>query len=1058
MKILRWMADNILFVFTLFLLVFIPLYPKLPILDIKNTWVYIRAEDFVVVFVLFVWMVLLLRRKITLKTPITLPVLIFWIIGAIATIHGVLLIFPEVANVFPNVAFLSFLRRIEYLSLFFVAFAGMKDKRFLPYIVAVLTVTLFFVVVYGIGQKYLGFPAYLTMNEEFAKGIPIQLSALSRVPSTFGGHYDAAAYLVLIVPILTSMVFGFRNWFVRLLLLTAVSLGFVLLFMTVSRVSFFVLLITLVLVLFFQKKRFIIFSLPVLAFLAFLFLSSTPTLLERFGSTIKEIDVLVDASSGEAIGHIKVVPSEYFENKLIKRKIFKSKDQLSTVGADEKYSVEATPSAILPYSALPPQVVLVAPPNIPTGEDLPQGTGYINLTLSPVTKKLGEFFYKNPDDSVATDSKEAFVFHGDFLIKRASAYDLSFTTRFQGEWPKALAALKKNILFGSGYSSLGLAVDNNYLRLLGEIGLLGFASFFAIFVICGIYISKVLPKVDSPIVRSFVLGFSAGVLGLMLNAVFIDVFEASKIAFLLWLLTGVTLGLLHFYQDTYIDLYKEFKNIVSSAYAFILYLLIATVVVFSPMVGNFFVGDDFTWFRWAADCSNGCPTVFRYLLDSDGFFYRPGTKVYFGLMYSVFWLNQIVYHLVSIFLHFIVAVLLFLIAKKILRETLLPVLAAFLFLILSGYSESVFWTAATGHLFNAMFILLSLLFFILWEDRKKTFYFVASLLSIILGLLFHELGVVAPLFIVLYKFVTDETFTFRIFKKLHYILLFLPVLPYLLVRYVAQSHWLSGDYNYNLLNLPYNIVGNAIGYLMLVLFGPISLPFYQALRNFSREYIVFAIVAALAVVFMLVMLYRMVIQRMEKEDRRVVIFTMLFFIVALLPFLGLGNIASRYSYLASIGLILLFVFFVKKIYSFLLNNGQSVALAAVTSLVTLFCLLHIIQIQQIHSDWYEAGKKTERFFIAIDGLYADYWAEEPMEFYFVNTPIRTGEAWVFPVGIKDALWLVFRNPDIRVNQSESVEQALNVISDSVNEKVFEFDESGRVIERKKMLQVQPNTP
>ena len=133
---------------------------------------------------------------------------------------------------------------------------------------------------------------------------------------------------------------------------------------------------------------------------------------------------------------------------------------------------------------------------------------------------------------------------------------------------------------------------------------------------------------------------------------------------------------------------------------------------------------------------------------------------------------------------------------------------------------------------------------------------------------------------------------------------------------------------------------------------------------------------------------------------------------------------------------------------------MEIAFVATTSVITLFSLLQIIQIQQIHSDWYEAGEKAKRFLVSVDGLYADYWAKEPMKFYFVDVPIRMGEAWVFPVGLKDALYLSFRNPKIEVNISPSVEQAFNVIDISVNEKVFEFDSSGKVIERKKALPVQ----
>ena len=59
MKILKWVKDNFLFTLTIFLLAFIPLYPKLPLLDVVNTWVYVRAEDFIIVLTVVVSILLL---------------------------------------------------------------------------------------------------------------------------------------------------------------------------------------------------------------------------------------------------------------------------------------------------------------------------------------------------------------------------------------------------------------------------------------------------------------------------------------------------------------------------------------------------------------------------------------------------------------------------------------------------------------------------------------------------------------------------------------------------------------------------------------------------------------------------------------------------------------------------------------------------------------------------------------------------------------------------------------------------------------------------------------
>lgn len=1045
MKILRFISDNIFFLFTLFFLAFIPLYPKRPLLDIQHTWVYIRVEDFFVAFAVFLWVFLLLRKKTTLRTPLTLPILLFWIGGAISTLHGVLLIFPSLQDVFSNVAFLSMLRRIEYIFLFFIAFTAMKDKKFIYYVVVVLVVVLLLVIGYGMGQKFYGFPAFLTMNEEFAKGVPIQLSQLSRVPSTFAGHYDLAAYLVLIIPILCSMVFGVRRLFFKIFLLGTSALGFVLLFMTVSRVSVFVLLLSMVMLLILQKKRSLIIA---LFLIAFVFLGFSPSLLQRFGSTVSEVDVLVDAKTGNAIGSVKEVPSSYFKDKHI----------MLEQATNEQDPKLASISGLVPFSLIPSNAALVTEPNNPTGENLPQGTSYINLPLSPVTKKVGQYFYQKSANQRTTESVQIFMYPGDYIIKRAKAYDLSFTTRFQGEWPRTMEAFKRNIFLGNGYGSVSLAVDNNYLRILGESGLVGFGFFLSIFLTAGIYIKKILPNVESQVVRSFVLGFVAGTFGLALNAVLIDVFEASKIAFTYWLLMGVTLGTLQLYKTKEINLYKELLKVITSSYAVVIYLLIITAAIFYSLSNYYFVGDDFTWLRWTIDCQQCEPTltrVIRSFTDADGFFYRPGTKLYFSFMHASFWLNQTMYHLVSLTLHFFVATLVFVISKRILKSALLSAIGTVFFLTLSGHHEAIFWISSTGFLFNAAFALLSLLLFIYWKEKKKIVYFIASLIAIIFSLLFHELGVVVPLLIIAYDIVFEEkSISINLFKKAHYVALLSPILPYLVVRFLAQSHWFSGDYSYNLLKLPYNIVGNTIGYLLLVFLGPSSLPFYTALRNFTREQTIIAILASIAAFFFTIFVYRLLIKKMQIPDRKIVIFASLFFVIALLPFLGLGNITSRYSYLSSFGFILLFVLLLKKTYSYLLSNGRNIAIGSIVVITLIFFMVHLFQLQKIHTDWNAAGEKSKRFLISLNENYSDGWTKEKIGLYFVDVPIRYGDAWVFPVGLEDAVWFVFRNQNIRVYQMQSVEQAFSAIGRPENEKVFVFDENGKVFE---MIKTQSGT-
>ncbi|MBI5613808.1 O-antigen ligase family protein [Candidatus Gottesmanbacteria bacterium] len=1056
-KLWLWCKENILFISSIVLLIFIPLYPKFPLLDIKNTWVYVRIEDFLVLAVLFIWGLLALKHRISLKTPITIPIFLFWLSGAIATLHGILLIFPTLQVAYPNVAFLSFLRRMEYISMFFVAYASVKEKKYLGVLVLAIVFTLLSVSLYGIGQIYVGFPAFLTMNEEYAKGLAIHLSRLSRISSTFSGHYDLAAYLVLILPIIASMIFGFRNLFVRVFLVFSAVLGFIALFMTVSRISFFALFVSFGLVLFMHKKKFVLYSIPVVVVLALLFLSLSPKVFERFSNTIKAIDVVVDAKTGDPIGHTKTVPRSYFVDKTVKQQYTQSIKNI--------YGYASASAMLIVHEAeLPEKVTLLLEPSSPTGEDLPQGTGYINLSLSPILQKLDTFLYE-PKPRVATTSAEVFVINGNFLVKKVFTYDLSFTTRFQGEWPKAMEAFSKNILFGSGYGSIGLAVDNSYLRMLAEVGLLGFFSFFSIFIIVGVYIKKILPDVDSRLLRSVVIGFTAGLVGLAINALFIDVFEASKVAFVTWIFLGFILGLLRLYERKPVHISKEFLHVLVSTPAIVVYIALTAFLLYSPMTHNYFVGDDFTWFRWASDCSvktasGSCPvdakTIVRYFTESNGFFYRPGSKVYFLLMYSLFWLNQSAYHIVSLMLHGVVAILVFFLSKKLLKNIYFALSAGILFLLLNGNAEAVYWVSATGFLFSAVFSLLGLLSFISFEENKERRFVVFSVMFILLSTFFHEVGIVTPILILLYRSIYSpgesmrRLWTDKISK-----LLFLPVPVYLSMRYISQSHWLSGDYSYNLLRLPLNVAGNSFGYLMLTVFGPISEPLYQIIRTGLKAHVIIAAIIIVSASVVGVWFVRKYSHILEKQDRLTIHFGILFFVVSLLPFLGLGNMSSRYSYLSTIGVIFILIIIAKYLFKSLLYNGKMIAGFGTAVAISAFVLFQIIQQQQITSDWYEAGKRTHAFIVSMGGSYENGWASMPMELHFVNVPIRHGGAWVFPVGMPDALWLLYRNPKLRIFAWPSLSQAFDaVMAGSDTQKVFEFEEKGSVVERIKPQTIQ----
>ena len=519
------------------------MYPKIPLIGLSHVNVYVRVEDFIVLVFVLLYIIQVVLKKESFKTPLTGTILAFWISGLLSTILGLIFIFPHLNDptittnpaIYTRNAFLFFARHIEYMSLFFIAYAGVKSKKTIKIIAAVTIATFLIVVSYGIGQRFLPqhFPAFSTMNEEFAKGIPLVLDAAGRLQSTFAGHYDFAAFLVMMIPLIGSMIFGYKNRFVKLGLLVLAVLGFITLLMTASRTSFLMYLLAVICMLVIQKqKKWII---PVVI-VSFVMLRMFTGLYARYSATFSVVNRIVDARTGKVIGYGDTVNGKMVINNL-----------------------------------------------------QPSGSALYAGSLSTNGKKIGKTsevtIKSKPGNSKSIDVQNL---QGDFIIQKASALDASITTRLQAEWPNAIKAFKRNVVFGSGYSSITLATDGNYFRFLGETGLLGFGIFALIFFTYAIYIAKIVPEVDDPLTRSFAIGVTAGIFGLGLNATLIDVFEASKIAYILWLLVGVTLGILNQYKRKPIHVFYEIKNVLTSTIALVIYLAGISLFFFWQMLNNFF--------------------------------------------------------------------------------------------------------------------------------------------------------------------------------------------------------------------------------------------------------------------------------------------------------------------------------------------------------------------------------------------------------------------------------------------------------------------------------------
>ncbi|KKU65110.1 MAG: hypothetical protein UX87_C0001G0021 [Candidatus Amesbacteria bacterium GW2011_GWA1_47_16] len=412
-------------------LIFIPLYPKFPLVSVSGTFVAIRLEDVLLAFVagIFTWG-LIKNRGLFEFTPLSRALLLYLTVGLIASFSGIFLTRSSALTQ----GFLHYFRRLEYMSLFFVGYAWLKGLKQVNFLVRVVLMTSLLVAVYGLGQQFFGFPVVTTTNSEFSKGLALTLGQGARINSTFAGHYDLAAFSVFpLFLIIALLPFASR----KLPLLVLAALVYWTLLLSASRITFASFFLSAAVLLLIIRRP--LWLLP-LAAAAIIGVVVSPQLLGRYRSLITN--------------HLKI-------------------SLVSTVSAQETGSkdVNDTPDAL-------------KPPLVPE--------------------------------------------------------DRSFNIRLRVEWPRALRAVSKNPVLGTGFSSVGLAVDNDYLRSLAESGILGLAAFL---LIIARYFKTSLPLIISyrqDLCHAFVISVTCSLFSLLINAVFIDVFAASKIAVFTWLCLGLT--------------------------------------------------------------------------------------------------------------------------------------------------------------------------------------------------------------------------------------------------------------------------------------------------------------------------------------------------------------------------------------------------------------------------------------------------------------------------------------------------------------------------------------
>ena len=113
---------------------------------------------------------------------------------------------------------------------------------------------------------------------------------------------------------------------------------------------------------------------------------------------------------------------------------------------------------------------------------------------------------------------------------------------------------------------------------------------------------NVIGKVTNPVVQGLLFGLVGGIIGLLANAVLIDVFEASKVAESMWLLLGIGMGAGGLYYKKKVNYKPDLMAFFTSRILIFVYLMVLIFIFFgagnSNKKGSFWLFYGGLWIYW----------------------------------------------------------------------------------------------------------------------------------------------------------------------------------------------------------------------------------------------------------------------------------------------------------------------------------------------------------------------------------------------------------------------------------------------------------------------------
>jgi tetratricopeptide (TPR) repeat protein len=282
--------------------------------------------------------------------------------------------------------------------------------------------------------------------------------------------------------------------------------------------------------------------------------------------------------------------------------------------------------------------------------------------------------------------------------------------------------------------------------------------------------------------------------------------------------------------------------------------------------------------------------------------YEPLTELVFAVDYNFFKLDPFIYHFNNFIIHLLNSVLAFYLIFKISGKKIISFFTALLWAIHPMRVESVAWAAERKDVLFTLFLLVSLITYIIYSDKKKMYLYIMSIIFFLICLLPKAQGIMFPFVLILIDYFQNRKINLRslinkipyfIISVLFLIILFIPAKETNQIERTTASALLQ-----NFLYANFGLVFYLIKFIL-----PINLqvnyPLPDRIWNLPMNMLYYAAPFIVAGTAVLIFLF-------GKHNKKL-IFAALFyfinlFIVLQLQRTGYAIVADRYTYAAYLGL------------------------------------------------------------------------------------------------------------------------------------------------------------